>query len=292
MRGVGADEAEPAGRAVGRVATSRTGGLLRWLGGAAATALLLALVLPLLALALSTGTDELAAGLHDPSFFPALGLSLRTSLWSLAAVIAGGTPLAYAVARSERPSVRWVERLVDLPVVLPPAVLGVGLLAAFGRQGLFGGGLEALGVQVAFSEAAVVLAQTVVAAPFFVQSAIAAFRQVDPDALLVARTLGASAEHAMLRVALPAAAPGLIAGAGLAWARALGEFGATLLFAGNLVGRTQTLPLAIYAALEQDVRVAVALALVLGGVGTLLLLGLRGLPALLRRRSGGAFDVG
>lgn len=277
---------------MGRVATSRTGGLLRWLGGAAATALLLALVLPLLALALSTGTDELAAGLHDPSFFPALGLSLRTSLWSLAAVIAGGTPLAYAVARSERPSVRWVERLVDLPVVLPPAVLGVGLLAAFGRQGLFGGGLEALGVQVAFSEAAVVLAQTVVAAPFFVQSAIAAFRQVDPDALLVARTLGASAEHAMLRVALPAAAPGLIAGAGLAWARALGEFGATLLFAGNLVGRTQTLPLAIYAALEQDVRVAVALALVLGGVGTLLLLGLRGLPALLRRRSGGAFDVG
>lgn len=288
MRRVEPVETEAAARA----AKMRRGGLLRWLGGAAATALLLALVLPLLALALSTGTDELAAGLHDPSFLPALGLSLRTSLWSLAAVIAGGTPLAYAVARSERPSVRWVERLVDLPVVLPPAVLGVGLLTAFGRQGLFGGGLDALGVQVAFSEAAVVLAQTVVAAPFFVQSAIAAFRQVDPDALLVARTLGASAEQAMVRVALPAAAPGLVAGAGLAWARALGEFGATLLFAGNLVGRTQTLPLAIYAALEQDVRVAVALALVLAGVGTLLLLGLRGLPSLLRSRSGGAFDVG
>jgi molybdate transport system permease protein len=135
-----------------------------------------------------------------------------------------------------------------------------------------------LGVQIPFTTIAVVLAQIVVSAPFYIQAAAAAFRRVDPDLLLVGRTLGQSSSGAFFRVAVPLALPGLISGAALSWARALGEFGATLLFAGNLTGTTQTMPLAIYMALESDVRVALALSLVLAAVSVLLLFGLRLAP--------------
>jgi molybdate transport system permease protein len=195
-----------------------------------------------------------------------------TSLVALVVVVALGTPLAWLLAQRER---RVIEILVELPVVLPPAVLGVALLLAFGRHGLLGPFLERAGLSVAFTPAAVVLAQIVVAAPFYVLAATSAFRALDRELLVVARTLGASPARAFFRVALPITRPALLRGATLAWARALGEFGATLLFAGSLAGRTMTLPLAIYAALESDLRAARAIALVLVVVAFALLFAVR-----------------
>ena len=240
--------------------------------------MLVLLALPVVALALASSPTELAAGARHPLFLPALGLTARTTVVSLVVVVAAGTPLAWWLATSSGRWARGVEQLVDLPIVLPPAVLGIALLQTFGRNGLLGGPLEALGLQVPFTTAAVVLTQVVVASPFYVQSAAAAFRRVDRDLLIVARTLGRSPAGAFFGVAVPVALPGLVSGAALAWARAIGEFGATLLFAGNLPGRTQTAPLAIYTALESDVQAAVALSLVLAAVAVLLLLGLRALP--------------
>ena len=237
-------------------------------GGLLAAALVGLLVVPLIALAISTSPSDLGAGLSDASFAPALWLSVRTTFLSLALIVFTGTPLAWWLASSSTRATRVVSVLVELPIVVPPAVIGVALLQTFGRRGLFG-------TELAFTEGAVVLAQVVVAAPFFVQAATAAFREVEPDMLIVARTLGATPVEAFLRVALPIARPGLVAGASLAWARALGEFGATLLFAGNMPGRTQTMPLAIYAAFESDVRIAVVFSLVLAAAGALLLIGLR-----------------
>lgn len=237
------------------------------------------LVLPLVALALASSPADLAAGVADPLFAPALWLSARTTVVSLTVIVLGGTPLAWWLASAPPHRTRWVEVLVDLPVVIPPAVVGIALLQTFGRGGLLGAQLTALGIQIPFTTTAVVLAQIVVAAPFYVQAAAAAFRRIDPDLLLVARTLGQSPAGAFRRVALPLAVPGLVGGAALSWARALGEFGATLLFAGNLPGTTQTMPLAIYMALESDVRVALALSLVLAGVSVLLLFALRMAPS-------------
>ncbi|MDD9984989.1 MAG: molybdate ABC transporter permease subunit [Spirochaetaceae bacterium] len=242
------------------------------------------LVLPVLALVLATSPADLAAGLRHPLFSPALWLSARTSVIALVVVLAAGTPLAWWLAAARAGPTRAVELLMRLPIVIPPAVVGIGLLATFGRSGVLGPLLQALGLQVPFSAAAVVLAQVVVAAPFYVQSAAAAFRRVDADLLIVARTLGQRPAGAFLRVTLPLAMPGLIGGASLAWARALGEFGATLLFAGNLPGVTQTMPLAIYTALESDVRVARALSLALAVLGLGLLLALRLLPEIWTRR--------
>jgi len=243
------------------------------------------LALPVVALVLGATPADLEAGLAHPLFGPALWRTAQTSLVSLGEVIALGTPLAWWLANSDGRGRRLVELLVDLPIVLPPAVVGIALLQAFGRQGLLGGQLEAMGVQIPFSVTAVVLAQIMVSAPFYIQSAAAAFRGVNPDLLLVARTLGQSRLGALLRVGLPLALPGLLSGAALAWARALGEFGATLLFAGNLPGATQTLPLAIYTALESDVRAALAIALVLAGISVVLLFGLRILPGVWRARA-------
>ena len=242
------------------------------------------LVLPVLALVLATSPADLAAGLRHPLFSPALWLSARTSVIALVVVLAAGTPLAWWLAAARAGPTRAVELLMRLPIVIPPAVVGIGLLATFGRSGVLGPLLQVLGLQVPFSATAVVLAQVVVAAPFYVQSAAAAFRRVDADLLIVARTLGQRPAGAFLRVTLPLAMPGLIGGASLAWARALGEFGATLLFAGNLPGVTQTMPLAIYTALESDVRVARALSLALAVLGLGLLLALRLLPEIWTRR--------
>jgi molybdate transport system permease protein len=221
-------------------------------------------------------------GLQDPLFGPALWLSTWTSMVSLVIIVGFGTPLAWVLARSSSKGAGVLEGMMDLPIVLPPAVIGFALLQTFGRSGLLGTPLSMMGLQIPFSTVAVVLAQVVVAAPFYVQSAIAAFRRVDPELLLVARTLGRSPVRTVVSVAVPLALPGLIGGAALAWARALGEFGATLLFAGNLPGVTQTMPLAIYMALESDVRVALALSLVLAAMAVLLLFLLRGLPRMLR----------
>jgi len=269
----------------------------RWPAFLIAIPMLGLLVLPIFALLLASSPAELAAGVEHPLFAPALFLSARTSLLSLAIVLTAGTPLAWWLARSPSRHKRTVEIFVDLPIVLPPAVMGIALLQAFGRSGVFGGLLADLEIQLPFTTSAVVLAQTVVSAPFYIQSAAAAFRRVDPDLLIVARTLGQSPAGAFFRVAVPVALPGLVGGAALAWARAIGEFGATLLFAGNLPETTQTVPLAIYMALESDVRGAIALSLVLAGVAVLLLFALRASPRIWsrldvtgtgRQRSGGS----
>ena len=235
------------------------------------------LVLPLLALFVGTPLADLAAGLKHPLVWPALRLSLVTTTVSLAIIVLLGTPLAWALARSQHRSARVLETVLQLPIVVPPSVAGVALLFAFGRRGLLSGWLYAEGWSVAFTTAAVVLAEVFVSAPFYVQAATSAFRRVDPRLLLVARTFGASPLRVFLRVGVPLAAPGLVAGAALSWARALGEFGATLMFAGNLEGRTQTLPLAIYTALESDIRAAQALSMVLVAAALALLLSVRAL---------------
>ncbi len=263
-------------------------------------ALLALLVIPLIALALSSSTADLVAGVGHRLFLPALSLSARTTATSLFIILLTGTPLAWWLSTAHSRLGGIVEILVDLPIVLPPAVIGVALLQAFGREGLLGPLLDGLGIQLPFTTAAVVVAQVVVSAPFFVQAATTAFRKVDVDLIIVARTLGASPAGAFFRVALPVAFPGLLSGAALAWARAIGEFGATLLFAGNLTGRTQTLPLAVLTALESDVRVALAISLLLAAIAILLLFALRMAPLILARhsapsprhdekRSGGAF---
>ncbi len=222
---------------------SRLETTLLWLSGGLLIAFL---VVPLLALIVGTSADELRLGLADPLVWPALRLSLLTTSISLVLVVAFGTPLSWSLARSETRVARAIENLAQLPIVIPPAVAGVALLLAFGRRGLLAGWLYPEGSSVTFTTSAVVMAEVFVSAPFFVQAAISAFRRVDARLLVVARTFGASPLRVFVRIAIPLAAPGLVAGAAMSWARSLGEFGATLMFAGNLQGKTQTLPLAIY----------------------------------------------
>jgi molybdate transport system permease protein len=256
-----------------------------FVGLAAGAALLLFLVLPVVALFVTAGPRALLAGLRQPLVGPALLLSLRTTGLTLALVVLMGTPLAYWLARTESRLAGTIAALCRLPIVVPPAVAGIALLRAFGRRGLLGAALHGAGIDISFTEAAVVMAQLFVAAPFFVEAGTAAFGAIDPRLLAVARTLGASPARLFFRIALPLARRGLVAGAAMAWARALGEFGATLMFAGNLSGRTQTLPLAIYTALESDLHAAQALSvlLVLAAFGLLAML--RGRDLLPRRRS-------
>jgi molybdate transport system permease protein len=255
-------------------------GVRRWawpvVGGGLSGFLLLLVVLPVLSLFFGASPRELLGGLTDPLVGPAVRLTLATTTTSLALIVACGTPVAFLLARRERQrGWRVIEAILQLPVVLPPAVAGVALLLAFGRRGLLGSVLAAAGIGLPFTRAAVVLAQTFVAAPFYVQAATTAFRRLDPELVLVARSLGASPARVFFSIALPTSKPGLVGGAALSWARALGEFGATLMFAGNLVGRTQTLPLAIYTALESDVRTAESLSIVLVAVAFALLVAVR-----------------
>jgi len=229
-----------------------------------ASALLgLFLLLPVVALFAGSSWDDFSSGLRNPLLLPALRLSLLTTGSSLALVVGLGSLVAWRVARNPGRASRWMEAITQLPAVIPPAVAGVGLLLAFGRRGLFGGWLDRHGIALAFTTPAVILAEAFVSAPFFVQAAIAAFRRLDENLLVVARTLGASPFRTFARVGLPLAAPGLAAGAAMSWARAVGEFGATLFFAGNMTGRTQTMPLAIYTAMESDLHAAQALSLVM-----------------------------
>ena len=261
-----------------RLRPRRAGRLLSRVSGALAGALLALLVLPVVALLITATPADVSAGLGHPVVLPALLLSLLTTMITLALVIGLGTPLAWWLSRARGPLAGAVETLIALPVVLPPAVAGIALLLAFGRRGLLGPALDSVGLAVSFTSAAVVLAQLFVAAPFYVQAALAAFRRLDSNLLVVARSLGATPARTFFKVALPLATPGLLSGAALAWARALGEFGATLMFAGNLPGRTQTLPLAIYTALETDLRAAQALSILLVLVAFSLLVFLRRRP--------------
>lgn len=247
------------------------GRIPRVLVGSAALAMLLLLALPVLALVVSDGPAAIARGLRDPLVLPALALSLRTTAITTLVTLLLGTPLAFALARGPAGPRSLVETLVQLPTVLPPAVAGLGLLLAFGRRGLLGPVLASAGFVLSFHTSAVVLAQLFVAAPYYVLAASAALRALDPDLSTIARSLGASRRAVALGVVAPAVAPELLVGLAMTFARALGEFGATLMFAGNLPGETQTMPLAIYVALESDPAAAQAIALLLTAVAFALL---------------------
>ena len=243
-----------------RSAGARLVGLLP---GTAALVMLAIVAIPLFALVISTSPADLVDGLRHPVALAALRLSLFTTTTSLALTLLLGTPLAWWMARHPGPAERVAATLVQLPIVIPPAVSGLALLLAFGWRGLLGPVLEQAGWTLPFTTAAVVLAELFVSAPFYIQSAVAAFRGLDEDLLWTARSLGAGPTRRFFRVALPLSRAGIVTGAALSWARALGEFGATLMFAGNVPGRTQTLPLAIYSAMEMDLRPAKALSILL-----------------------------
>lgn len=212
--------------------------------------------------------------LGRPIVVEALRLSLLTATLTLLLTLVLGTPVAYLLARRRFRGHAVLETLIELPMVLPPAVAGIGLLMAFGRRGLLGEPLAGLGVVVGFTTAAAILAEFFVAAPFYVRAARSAFGAVDQELEIVGRTLGVSDWGVFWRVTVPVAFPSLLGGAVMCWARALGEFGATVMFAGSFPGRTQTMPLAIYAALESDLDAALALSaiLVIISFGILLIL--------------------
>jgi molybdate transport system permease protein len=227
--------------------------------------------LPLLALLLYAGRDNFFASTLSESAMAALKLSLYTSTMSVSVSLLTGTPLAYVLARWDFRGRAALELLTDLPVVLPPSVAGLALLIAFGRQGVFGGWLTALGIQLPFTTAAVVIAQTFVSAPLYVRSARVGFANIDPQLEEAAHVEGATQWQIFREVMLPLAGRALASGAILAWTRALGEFGATILFAGNLEGVTQTMPLAIYLGFERNLGVAVVLSVELVLVSLILL---------------------
>jgi molybdate transport system permease protein len=246
----------------------------------AATAIALAfLLLPLVALFSRVSPGTLVDQARTGVFRDALVVSLKTSVIAHAFIVVVGTPAAYFLATRRFRGRSLVVGALELPLVLPPAVAGIGLLAAFGANGLLGGALDLFGWRIPFTQAAVVLAVAFVASPFYVRAAIAAFEAVDPTLLDASRTLGHGAASTFRRVALPLAAGGLAAGSSLAWARGLGEFGATLMFAGSLQGVTQTLPLAIYAELNVDYPVALAIGALLVIVSVVVLVLARLVPS-------------
>jgi molybdate transport system permease protein len=251
----------------------------RWLQGTlffgAATVALLFLALPVVAIFTRVPPGRLVHLLSDPVVRDALVVSLKSTAIAEALILLFGTPLAYLLATRRFHGRALLITVVELPLVLPPAVAGIGLFAAFGRSGLFGSTLDVLGLQIPFTLTAVVLAITLVASPLYVRTAIAAFEAVDRDLVAASRTLGAGPARTFFRVAFPLAGGGLAAGAALAFARALGEFGATIMFAGSLRGVTQTLPLAIYEQFAVGFDTAIAMGALLVVISLALLLTLK-----------------
>jgi molybdate transport system permease protein len=222
------------------------------------------LALPMVALLVSTPWSDFFSQLTEPAILDALRLSLETSTLALVLVFLVGVPLSWVLARVDFPGRTIVRALVIVPLVLPPVVAGVALLSAFGRRGLVGGPVfDAFGVSLPFTTAAVVVAHAFVSLPFFVLAVEGALRATNQEYDVVAATLGASRWTTFRRVSLPLAGPGLLAGVVLAWARALGEFGATITFAGNYPGTTRTMPNAIYVALQDDPEAAIVLSVIL-----------------------------
>jgi molybdate transport system permease protein len=231
--------------------------------------------IPLAALLLREPPALLWATLQQPEVFLALQLSLITTIISTALTVVFGLPVAYVLARTRFAGRRVLETLVTMPTVLPPVVAGVALLITFGRFGLLGRYLTPLGITLPFTTVAVVMAQVFVSSPFFVNSARAGLEQLDPRYETAAYTLRASPLYTFWRVTLPLIRPALLSGAGLAWARALGELGATITFAGSFPGVTETMPIAVYTAAESDLETAVAISVVLLAVSFAILLALR-----------------
>jgi len=237
---------------------------------AALTVALMFLALPLVGILVDVPPGDLLARLDDPASVDALRLTLETTAISLGLILVVGTPAAYLLATRDFRGRALVVTLVELPLVLPPAVAGIGLLAAFGPKGIVDSPVE-----IALTTAGVVAAQTFVASPFYLRQAQAAFAAVDPSLREAARTLGSSPAATFARVDVPVALPGLLTGAALAWGRAVGEFGATLIVAGSFQGETQTAPLAIYGFFSSDFTAALALSAVLLAVSGAVMLGVR-----------------
>jgi len=247
------------------------------------------LVLPVVALFVHVPPGKLIDALGSGAARDALVVSIKTSLIAHLSVLLIGTPAAYAIGRNRFRGRALVLSLIELPLVIPPVVAGIALLVTFGRLGLLGGTLDALGFSVSFTQAAVVIAVAFVESPFYIRGAIASFESIDDTLLEAARTLGARPFRVFARVAVPLAAGGLGAASTLALARGLGEFGATLLFAGSLRGVTQTLPLAIYAQFEVDLDTALAIGCLFVVFGAAVLLALKLVPTWIRFASPSTF---
>jgi len=242
----------------------------------AALALLAGFIsLPFLSLILWTVAENSWRAMASPVALDALLLSIKTTSISMGIILAVGTPAAYVLARAEFPGKKIVETLVDIPAVLPPSAAGIALLLTFGRFGLVGQHLEVLGVTVTFTTAAVVIAEVFVAGHFYVRQAAVGFAGVRRDVEEAALVDGAGRLSAFARVTVPLAFPALVAGAMMAWARALGEFGATIVFAGSFRGVTQTVPLAIFAEFQGNIDAAVALSVLVLGFAFVVILTVR-----------------
>ena len=228
-----------------------------------AASLWLLLFLPLIALIWRTFSFDAITTAVSPAILVSVWLSLRTTLVSMIVILITGTPLAYVFAKFQFPLKRFMMLFIELPIVIPPVIAGLALLATFGRSGLLGGALKALHIEIPFTTTAVIIAQVFVSAPFFIRAAQAGFEAVDHEIQEAAAVDGANRWVVFWRIILPISLNSLFAGLMLSWARALGEFGATILFAGNLQGRTQTMPLLIYSRLESDLGGAFLTALIL-----------------------------
>jgi molybdate transport system permease protein len=233
------------------------------------------LLLPIVGIFVHTSPGKVLGQLSNPVVRDAVVVTVKTSLIAQALILLFGTPTAYLLATRRFPGHSVAITLVELPLVLPPAVAGVGLLAALGREGLLGSSLSALGITLPFTQTAVTVAVAYVASPLYIRQAIASFEATDPHLTAASRTLGAGPVRTFFRVVLPLARGGLIAGLALSFARGIGEFGATIMFAGSLQGVTQTLSLAIYAEFDVNFDTTLAMGGVLVLVSALLLLTLR-----------------
>lgn len=244
---------------------------------AAALPLLLLIALPLIALILRVSPERILENLNNQQVLQAIQLSLFTASVTVLVSLLLGTPVAYLLARCTSRIYRLVDILIDLPTVLPPAVAGVALLVAFGRRGLFGIWLSGLGLTIPYTTLAVIIAQTFIASPLYVRSAAIGFAAINREINEAAALDGASPWQTFRYLILPLSKTALITGAVLTWSRALGEFGATIIFAGNFPGRTQTMPLAIYLGFELELTVALTLSVILIGFSVLTLLVVKGI---------------
>jgi molybdate transport system permease protein len=233
------------------------------------------IAVPILSLLVWTVNEEAWGAMASPVARDALFLSMRTTATTMLILIVVGTPAAYVLARARFRGSRALNTLVELPIVLPPSAAGIALLLAFGRFGLIGGYLNAFGITLTFTTVAVVMAEVFVAAPFYLRQAATGFAEVDRATEEAALVDGASRTAAFLRVTVPLAFPALVSGAVTAWARALGEFGATIIFAGNFRGITQTIPLAIFSEFQSNIDAAVALSVVVLGFAFAVILAVR-----------------
>ena len=239
--------------------------------------LLLFIAIPLVALFAHVSITDLMKNLNQRQVIEAISLSLVTSFTATFITLIFGTPVAYLLAQRRSRSHRLVDTLIDLPLVLPPSVAGVALLMAFGRNGMIGGWLSAIGIEIPFTMTAVIMAQVFIASPFYVKAASIGFSVIDPELKQAASLDGAGNWRIFREIDLPLSRMALLSGSVMTWARALGEFGATIIFAGNFPGRTQTMPLAIYMGFEIDMEVALTLSVILIGLSFLTLIIVKGI---------------